>query len=97
MTATQDLVTVATFDVPVLASVARNALLADGIPAVVVDDDMASLLPSDAVGGAKVLVPAEFAAEAALKIAAFDQAGGTETYDVEELSRQALAEPPEGV
>ncbi len=97
MTATQELVTVATFDVPVLASVVKNALLADGIPAVVVDDEVASLLPSEAVGGAKVLVPAGFAAEAALKIAAFDQAGGTETYDTAELSRMALAQQPETV
>ena len=54
MTATQDveLVTVATFDVPMSATVVRNALAAEGIPAVVVDGDVATLLSGDAVGGA---------------------------------------------
>ena len=97
MTATQELVTVATYDVPLSAAVVKNALTADGIPAVLADLDLASTLPSEAVGGAKILVPADFAAQAALMIAALDQAGGTETYNVEELARQALMYQPETV
>jgi len=97
MAATQDreLVTVATFDMPMSATVVRNALAAEGIPAVVVDSDVAMLLSSEAVGGAKVRVPAPYAAEAALKIAAYDAAGRTETFDMEELGRRAVAVPLE--
>lgn len=94
MTATDDMVVVATYDVPAVATVARNALAAEGIPAAVIDDHVASLLPSDAVGGVKVVVPAAFAAGAALRIAAHDAAGGTAVVDIEELSRQALQYQP---
>lgn len=94
MSMPDDLVTVATFDVPMAASVVKNALLAEGIPAVVTDADVATTLPSEAVGGAKVQVPAEFATQAALRIAALDS-GGEQTVDEEELSRQALSQPAE--
>lgn len=98
MTQTDDLVTVATFDVPMAASVVKNALTAEGIPAVVTDADVATVLPSEAVHGAKVQVPAAFAAQAALRIAAMDAAhtddeGGS--ADDEELARQALSQPRE--
>jgi hypothetical protein len=97
MTATQELVTVATFDLPMSAVVVRNALAADGIPAVVTDGDVSALLSGDTVGGAKVQVPARFAAEAAHKIAAYEVAGGTDTFDAQELERMALASPPESL
>ena len=95
MTPTHDLVTVATFDVPLAATVVKNALTADGIPAVVTDDGVASTLPSEAVGGAKVQVPAAYAAQAALRIAAHDDPGVSDLVDADELTRQALATPPD--
>ena len=98
------LVTVATFDIPAKAEIARNALTAAGIQAVISDGEIVAMdwLISNAVGGIKVQVWEEDAERAAAVLNAKfgDEAwAASDAVSEEELTRQALeaGEPePEG-
>ena len=91
------LVTVATFHLAAQAAMARNALEAAGIPAVVTDAEVVAMdwLLAPAVGGIKVQVRAADADPAVTVIRDFEAGGGRADIDDDELTRQALAEPPE--
>jgi hypothetical protein len=95
------LTTVASYDVAANAQIARNILEAAGIPAVVTDQEIVAMdwLISNAVGGIKVQVREEDADRAAEVLA--DKLGDgaglvSDAVDEDELTRQALAEPPDG-
>ena len=70
------LTTVARFQNPVSAHIARARLEAEGIPAFLADEHLVGVqwLYSDAVGGVKLNVPDPFA-EAALEVVARDHSG----------------------
>ena len=94
------LTTVAAFDEPVRANLARNVLEAAGIPVIISDSEIVAMdwLLSNAVGGIKVQVREEDAERAAAALAAEfgDEAGhATDALDEDELTRQALAEERE--
>ena len=94
-----ELVTVATYQLPAQAAMARNALDAAGIRAVVTDAEVVAMdwLLAPAVGGIKVQVQAADAEQAAALIREIDAGTGGGEIDDDELTRQALAEPREGV
>lgn len=87
--------TIASFDLAPQAQLAKNALDAAGIPAVVADSEIVAMdwLISNAVGGVKVQVWEEDAERAAAVLAEAlgDDAGLTsDAVSDEELTRQAL-------
>ena len=89
------LTTVAAFDIPAKAELARNALTAAGIQAVIADSEIVAMdwLISNAVGGVKVQVWEEDAERAAavLEEKLGDEAGlASDDLDEDELTRQAL-------
>jgi hypothetical protein len=89
------LTTVASFDLAAKAELARNALTAASIPAVIADGEIVAMdwLISNAVGGVKVQVWEEDAERAAavLDEKLGDEAGlASEGVDEDELTRQAL-------
>jgi hypothetical protein len=89
------LMTVASFDIPAQAQIAKNALEAAGIQVVTADSEIVAMdwLISNAVGGVKVQVWEEDAERAA---AVLDEKLGDEAglvsgdLDEDELTRQAL-------
>ena len=94
------LTTVAAFDEPGRANLARNVLEAAGIEAIIADSEIVAMdwLLSNAVGGIKVQVWEEDAERAAavLEDEFGDEAGhASDAIGEAELARQALAEPPE--
>ncbi len=95
----EQLVTVATYDLPAQAAMARNALESAGVRSVVTDAEVVAMdwLLAPAVGGIKVQVGAADADQAVAVIREFEAGGGKSGVDEAELTRQALAEPPEGV
>ncbi|CAN5532073.1 hypothetical protein BH11PLA2_BH11PLA2_39200 [soil metagenome] len=95
-----DLQTVAVYNQPMQANMACNALKSAGLWAVVADAELVSmdLLLSSAVGGVKVQVKSEDAQKAAdILMDIYGDAGGvvSNEVDVDELTRQAMAEMPE--
>lgn len=93
----EELVTVATYHLPAQAAMARNALEAAGVRSVVTDAEVLAMdwLLAPAVGGIKVQVGAADADQAVAVIREFEAGGGSAGVDEDELTRQALAEPPE--
>jgi hypothetical protein len=94
------LTTVAAFDEPVRANLARNVLAAAGIEATIADSEIVAMdwLLSNAVGGIKVQVWEEDAERAAavLEDEFGEEAGhASDALGEAELARQALAELPE--
>lgn len=92
------LVTVATFDMPHKADLAKAALEEAGIPAEVNDREVVAMdwLLLNAVGGIKLQVAEENAERAVAVIEPFTRPGAFEQpVSDEELERQALAEPTE--
>src|SRR5262245_16619066 len=94
------LVTVAVYNLPTQAQIARNSLEAAGIKAYVADAELVAmdLVLSSAVGGVKVQVSdadAQRAADVLTDI--YGNAAGvtSENVDEEELTRQALEAAPE--
>ena len=92
-----ELVTVATFQLPAQAAMAKNRLESADIAAVVTDAEVVAMdwLLAPAVGGIKVQVRAADAGRAAALIEEMDAGHGASDVDEAELTRQALAEPPE--
>jgi len=92
------LVTVATFDMPHKAELAKIALEEAGIRAEVNDREIVAMdwLLLNAVGGIKVQVAEEDAERALALLDPFTRPGAfQQTVSDEELERQALAEPTE--
>lgn len=92
------LVTLATFDLPFKADLAKAALEEVGIEAVVTDREIVSMdyLLAPAVGGIKLLVPEADAGRALAVVEPFTRPGAIkQPIDEEELERQALAAPTE--
>lgn len=94
------LTTIAVYNQPVQAQIARNALEAEGIWAVIADGEIAAmdLLLVNAVGGVKVHVKEEDAARAeAFLTELYGSSGGAISLQVDEdeLARQALEAAPE--
>lgn len=94
------LTTVAAYDDPVRAQVARNLLEEAGVSAVITDSEIVAMdwLLSNAVGGIKVQVWEEDAERAAAVLdEKFNGEAGlaSDSVDEEELARQALAEVPD--
>lgn len=94
-----NLVTIATFDLPAKAQLARNALTQSGIQAVVTDESVVAMdwLLGNAVGWVKVQVLEEDAgrAVAALNQAFGENAEGLGSVDPEQLAAEAEASAPE--
>lgn len=92
------LVTLATFDLPFKADLAKAALEEVGIHAVVTDREIVAMdyLLAPAVGGIKLLVPEADVERALAVVEPFTRPGAVEQpIDDEELERQALAAPTE--
>jgi hypothetical protein len=91
---------VAAFDTPVKAEIARLALDRAGIRSVIEDSEIVAMdwLLANAVGGIKVKVreaDADRAAEVLADSLGADAGHASDRVDEDELTRQALAEPPE--
>ena len=71
----RDLFIIAQYLVPTEAHLAQGCLVASGIPAVVADDNLvqAYSLIAPAMGGVRVLVPAEFVEQAKRVLAAMER------------------------
>ena len=87
-----ELVTLATFDNSIKAELARSALANAGIDARLGDEDLATMLPSNMVGGVKLIVREEDA-ERAIEIYREIEAhlNADSNIDDDELERQAMA------
>jgi hypothetical protein len=72
---TRDFETVARYLNPIQAHIVRSCLEAAGVPALIADDNLVRMLSimSIAVGGVRILVPADRVAEARGVIAAFNR------------------------